>query len=91
LDLGLVCAVVSSMLDMPLDRKMVFAAEIGLTGEIRAVSRIEQRIAEAEKLGFHQIFIADTQLKGLEGKFKGLKIRGFSRLEEVFRAVFGGE
>ncbi|MBK9448374.1 MAG: DNA repair protein RadA [Bacteroidetes bacterium] len=91
LDLGLVCAVVSSMLDMPLNRKVVFAAEIGLTGEIRAVSRIEQRIAEAEKLGFEQIFIAESQLKGLEGKFKGLKIKGFSRLEDVFRAVFGGE
>jgi DNA repair protein RadA/Sms len=91
LDLSLVCAVVSSMLDMPLNRKMVFAAEIGLTGEIRAVSRIEQRIAEAEKLGFEQILIAESQLKGLEGKFKGLKIKGFSRLEDVFRAVFGGE
>lgn len=91
LDLGLVCSVVSSMLDMPLDRKMVFAAEIGLTGEIRAVSRIEQRIAEAEKLGFKQILIAQSQMKGLEGKFKGLKIKGFSRLEEVFRAVFGGD
>jgi DNA repair protein RadA/Sms len=91
LDLGLVCAVVSSMLDTALDRKTVFAAEIGLTGEIRAVSRIEQRIAEAEKLGFRQILIADSQIKGLEGKFKGLEIRGFSRLEDVFRAVFGGE
>ncbi|MFM2377370.1 MAG: repair protein RadA, partial [Bacteroidota bacterium] len=91
LDLGLVCAVVSSMLDTALDRKMVFSAEIGLTGEIRAVSRIEQRIAEAEKLGFKQILIAESQTKGLEGKFSGLEIRGFSRLEDVFRAVFGGE
>jgi DNA repair protein RadA/Sms len=91
LDLGLVCAVVSSMLDMPLDRKMVFAAEIGLTGEIRAVSRIEQRMAEAEKLGFREILMAQSQVKGLEDKFKGLKVRGFSRLEEVFRAVFGGD
>jgi DNA repair protein RadA/Sms len=91
LDLGLVCAVVSSMLDMPLDRKMVFAAEIGLTGEIRAVSRIEQRMAEAEKLGFKEILMAQSQVKGLEDKFKGLKVRGFSRLEEVFRAVFGGD
>jgi DNA repair protein RadA/Sms len=91
LDLGLVCAVVSSMLDMPLNREMVFAAEIGLTGEIRAVSRIEQRIAEAEKLGFKEVLIAQSQMKGLEDKFKGVKIRGFSRLEEVFKAVFGGD
>ena len=88
LDLGLICAVVSSMLDLPLSRKMVFAAEVGLTGEIRSVSRIEQRIAEAEKLGFEEILIAHSQLKGLEGKFKGFKIKGFSRLEEVFREVF---
>lgn len=88
LDLGLVLAVVSSMLDVPLDRKRVFAGEIGLTGEIRAVSRIEQRIAEAEKLGFKEMYVAESQMKGIEGKFKGLKIRGFSRLDEVFRAVF---
>lgn len=88
LDLGLVLAVVSSMLDVALDRKRVFAGEIGLTGEIRAVSRIEQRIAEAEKLGFKEMFVAESQMKGIEGKFKGLKIRGFSRLDEVFRAVF---
>lgn len=90
LDLGLVCAVVSSMLDMPLEGKVVFAAEIGLTGEIRAVSRIEQRIAEAQKLGFEQVYIAQSQLKGLEGKFKGLRIKGFSRLEDVFKEVFAG-
>ena len=88
LDLGLICAVVSSMLDLPLKRKMVFAAEVGLTGEIRSVSRIEQRIAEAEKLGFDEILIAESQLRGLEGKFKGFTIRGFSRLEQVFREVF---
>ncbi|MCL4109371.1 UNVERIFIED_CONTAM: hypothetical protein GTU68_033196 [Idotea baltica] len=88
LDLGLICAVVSSMLDLPLNRKMVFAAEVGLTGEIRSVSRVEQRIAEAEKLGFKEMLIAESQLKGLEGKFKGVKLRGFSRLEDVFKVVF---
>jgi len=88
LDLGLICAVVSSMLDLPLNRNMVFAAEVGLTGEIRSVSRVEQRIAEAEKLGFEQMLIAESQLKGLEGKFKGVKLRGFSRLEDVFKKVF---
>lgn len=88
LDLGLICAVVSSLMDLPLSRQMVFAAEVGLTGEIRAVTRIESRIAEAEKLGFKEIFISKTQEKGLREKFPGLKVRAFARLDEVFRAVF---
>jgi DNA repair protein RadA/Sms len=88
LDLGLICAVVSSLLDMPMDRGKVFAAEVGLTGEIRAVSRIDQRIAEAEKLGFKEIYVSANQLKGLENKVRKIKVIGFSRLDEVFKAVF---
>ncbi|MEM6270930.1 MAG: DNA repair protein RadA [Bacteroidota bacterium] len=88
LDLGLICAVVSSLLDMPLARTTVFAAEVGLTGEIRAVSRIEQRIAEAEKLGFKEIYISGTQLKGLEKQSWTIKVKGHRRLDEVFREVF---
>lgn len=88
LDLGLVCAVISSMLDLPLPRTKVFAAEVGLTGEIRAVSRIEARIAEAEKLGFDEIYISAAQAKNLADKFKQIKILGFSRLDEVFQATF---
>jgi DNA repair protein RadA/Sms len=91
LDLGLICAVVSSMLDLSLDRGMVFAAEVGLTGEIRAVSRIEQRVAEAEKLGFNHVYVAAEQAKGLREKFKEIKISGYARLDEVFKAVFSGE
>lgn len=90
LDLGLICAVVSSMLDLPLDRRMVFAAEVGLTGEIRAVTRIEPRLAEAAKLGFKEVFIARSQEKGMAEKFPELKIRAYSRLDEVFRSVFSG-
>ena len=88
LDLGLICAVVSSLMDLPLNRQLVFAAEVGLTGEIRAVTRIESRIAEAEKLGFKEVYIAKTQEKGLQEKFPGLKVKAYSRLDEVFRAVF---
>ncbi len=90
LDLGLICAVVSSMLDLPLARTMVFAAEVGLTGEIRAVTRIEPRLAEASKLGFKEVFIASSQAKGMADKFPQLKIRAYSRLDEVFRSVFSG-
>lgn len=90
LDLGLICAVVSSLTDLALDRQMAFAAEVGLTGEIRAVSRIEQRVAEAEKLGFKEILVSATQTKGLQAKFPDIKVRGFGRLDELFRAVFAG-
>lgn len=88
LDLGLICAVVSSLMDLPLSRQMVFAAEVGLTGEIRAVTRVESRIAEAEKLGFKEVYISETQKKGLQEKFPGLKVKAYARLDEVFRAVF---
>ena len=91
LDLGLICAVLSSMLDMPLDRHKVFAAEVGLTGEIRAVSRIEQRIVEAEKLGFKEIYISAAQLKGLDNRKWAIKVIGHSRLDQIFREVFSGE
>ncbi|MCB9233058.1 MAG: DNA repair protein RadA [Bacteroidia bacterium] len=88
LDLGLILAVISSAHDLPIDKTRVFAAEVGLAGELRAVQRIEQRISEAEKLGFKEIYLSSRQLKGLEGKFKNIKIKGFSRLEEVFKEVF---
>ena len=55
------------------------------------MSRIEQRVAEAEKLGFNHVFVAAEQVKGLREKFKGIKISGFARLDEVFKAVFSGE
>ena len=57
LDLGVVCAIMSSYLDISLERGDCFAAEIGLSGELRPVGRVEQRIAEAEKLGFKRMFI----------------------------------
>lgn len=89
LDLGLACAIVSSMHDLPIGKTSVFAAEIGLSGEVRPVNRIEQRIAEAEKLGFKEMFVSAQQMKGLKGKFSGIKIVGASKLTEVFREVFG--
>lgn len=89
LDLGLAVAIVSSMHDLPLGKTQVFAAEIGLSGEIRPVNRIEQRIAEAEKLGFKEIYISAQQIKGLKEKFPGIKIFGANKLQEVFREVFG--
>jgi len=88
IDLAVVCAVLSSSEDIPVSPKICFAAEVGLSGEIRPVSRIEQRISEAEKLGFEQIFISKYNKKGLDiRKFK-IQIQMVSKIEEVFTLLF---
>lgn len=91
LDLALVCSVISSLHDLVIPPHTVFAAEIGLSGEIRAVNRLEPRIAEAEKLGFKRIYVAQTQAQSLSRSFDHIQIIGVNKLEEVFRAVFSGE
>lgn len=96
IDLAVVVAIISSHEDMPVDSKICFSAEVGLSGEIRAVNRIEQRIAEAEKLGFEQIFISKYNLPAGRGvktepewqKYK-IKIKTVAKVEEVFNALFG--
>ncbi|MGB4774685.1 MAG: DNA repair protein RadA [Daejeonella sp.] len=89
IDLAVVVAMISSHEDMPVGTKICFAAEVGLSGEIRAVNRIEQRIAEAEKLGFEQIFISKYNSKGLDTKRYTIEIKTVARVEEVFHALFG--
>lgn len=89
IDLGVICAVLSSNEDIPISEKSCFAAEVGLTGEIRPVNRIEQRIAEAAKLGFEEIFVSKYNMKGLEKKNFGIKIHPVSRIDQVFRLLFG--
>ena len=96
IDLAVVVAIISSHEDMPVDSKICFAAEVGLSGEIRAVNRIKQRIAEAEKLCFEQIFISKYNLPAGRGvktepewqKYK-IKIKTVAKVEEVFNALFG--
>ncbi|MDP5171744.1 MAG: DNA repair protein RadA, partial [Bacteroidia bacterium] len=90
-DLALICALISSLHDLPISRKTVFAAEVGLSGEIRPVGKIEQRLVEAARLGFEEMFVSQTQAKALQQAYPTLKVRGVSKLDEVFRAVFGGE
>ncbi|MEO0899049.1 MAG: DNA repair protein RadA [Bacteroidota bacterium] len=87
-DLALVCAIISSLHDLTVPAQTAFAAEVGLSGEIRAVNRLEPRIAEAEKLGFKQIFVSQNQVSGLGKKFENIQVKGVSKLEQVFRAVF---
>lgn len=89
IDLAVICATLSSSEDIPISQKFCFAAEVGLSGEIRPVSRIEGRISEAEKLGFEQIFISKYNLKGLDQKNFGIKITTVGKVEDVFRALFG--
>ncbi len=89
IDLGVICAVLSSNEDMPVNQNICFAAEVGLTGEIRPVTRIEQRIAEAAKLGFNEIFLSKYNLKGLEKKDFGIKTQGVTRIDQVFTMLFG--
>lgn len=88
LDLSLVCAIISSMYENPISKKICFAAEVGLTGEVRAVSRIDQRISESEKLGFDEIFISSQQSPTINAESK-IKITSVSKLTEVFRSIFG--
>lgn len=89
IDLALVCGVLSSNEDMPIPQNVCFAGEVGLTGEIRPVSRIEQRISEAQKLGFEKIYISSHNLKGLDTKQFKIEIIPVSKMEEVFSHLFG--
>ncbi|RZK85840.1 MAG: DNA repair protein RadA, partial [Pedobacter sp.] len=89
IDLSIVAAIISSHEDIPVSSKVCFAAEVGLSGEIRAVNRVEQRISEAEKLGFEKIFISSYNLKGINrDKFK-IELVTVAKIEEVFSALFG--
>ena len=88
IDLAIVCALLSSYEDIPLSPHTCFAGEVGLSGEIRAVNRVEQRIAEAEKLGFEKIIISKNQAKAF-GKMKpGIEIISFGKVEEVYQHLF---
>jgi DNA repair protein RadA/Sms len=89
IDLAVVIAVLSSNEDLPVDQKTCFAAEVGLSGEIRPVNRILQRIAEAEKLGFNRIFISSYNQKGIDSSKHKIKISSVRKVEDVFREVFG--
>lgn len=88
IDLAVILAILSSSTDISIPKEVCFAGEIGLSGEIRPVSRIDQRIGEAEKLGFKQIFIPKHNSKGLDvSKFK-IKIHQVSKVGQVFQTLF---
>ncbi len=87
IDLAVVASILSSNEDMPLLPKTCFAAEVGLSGEIRPVSRIEQRISEAEKMGMEEIFISSHN-KVKSGQY-AIKVTQCGKIEEVFTHLFG--
>ena len=87
IDLSVISAVLSSSLDLTIDRGTSLAGEVGLSGEIRPVNRIEQRIQEAEKLGFSRIII--PQMKGLDLSKNKIKVVQVRKVEEAFKELFG--
>tara|TARA_R110002096_G_scaffold431885_1_gene647672 strand:+ start:78753 stop:80126 length:1374 start_codon:yes stop_codon:yes gene_type:complete len=87
IDLAVIAAILSSSEDMPLPSKVCFAAEVGLSGEIRPVARMEQRISEAEKMGLNQIFISSHN-KIKPGNF-AIEVIACGKIEEVFQRLFG--
>ena len=88
IDLAVLCALLSSYEDVFLPQHICFAGEVGLSGEIRAVNRIDQRIAEAEKLGFEKIIVSKYNQKGLAKQKFNIEIVTMGRVEEVYRYFF---
>lgn len=88
IDLAVLCALLSSYEDAAISSKICFAGEVGLSGEIRAVNRIEQRIAEAEKLGFEKIFISRYNKKGTDFSKFNIEVVPVGRVDEVYRSLF---
>jgi DNA repair protein RadA/Sms len=89
IDLAVCASILSSFEDVAIPGTTCFAAEVGLSGEIRAVNRIDQRISEAQKLGFKEIYISKFNMKGIDVKRYSISIHAVSKLEEVLSGLFG--
>ncbi|MCQ2281708.1 MAG: DNA repair protein RadA [Bacteroidales bacterium] len=88
LDLAVACSILSSNVDMPISPRYCFAAELGLSGEVRPVSRIEQRIGEAARLGFEKIFVSKYDAKSIDASKYDINIVSIGGIDEAFRALF---
>ncbi|MBM3415079.1 MAG: DNA repair protein RadA [Bacteroidetes bacterium] len=88
IDLAVLCALLSSYEDVSLPQHICFAGEVGLSGEIRAVNKIDQRIAEAEKMGFEKIIVSKYNQKGLSKKNFDIEVVMMGRVEEMYRYLF---
>ena len=88
IDLSVISAILSSNMDVAIEPEVCMAGEVGLSGEIRPVNRIEQRIGEAEKLGFRRFILPRQNLQGLTAKTK-IELVPVRKVEEAFRSLFG--
>lgn len=89
IDLSVIAAVLSSNVDTAIERNVAMAGEVGLSGEIRPVTRIVQRIGEAQKLGFTRMLIPEANMKGLDAKAFGMELVPVARVEHALRELFG--
>lgn len=89
MDLSIIAAVLSSNVDTAIEQGWCMAGEVGLSGEVRPIARIEQRIAEAEKLGFEHIIIPKNNLQGLDKKKYKISLHPVRKVEEALRVLFG--
>lgn len=87
-DLAMAVAIISNLKNKPVPPDMVILGEVGLTGNIRSIPRIEQRIAEAKKLGFKQFIIPAGNVKQLKGIQEGISIQGVTSIQEVMKSIF---
>jgi DNA repair protein RadA/Sms len=87
IDLAVCASIISSYEDISIPHTICFAAEVGLGGEIRAVNRIENRISEAEKLGFKEIYISKYNIKGLNVKQFKIQVNAVAKLEEIVGSI----
>lgn len=89
LDLAVVSAVLSSSEDISLDKECCFAAEVGLSGEVRPVPRLDQRVREAEKMGFREILVSKSSLKNINKLNLSIQVKGVSKLDDLYPLLFG--
>ena len=89
MDLSVIAAVLSSNVDTPIESGWCMAGEVGLSGEVRPVNRIEQRIAEAEKLGFSDMIIPKYNMQGLNAEKFKISLHPVRKVEEALRVLFG--
>ena len=86
MDLGIVMAILSSYKDKPIDEKIIVFGEVGLSGEVRAVSQAGQRVSEAKKLGFTTVILPEVNIRGL-GRVDGIRILGVRTLKDVMKCL----
>jgi DNA repair protein RadA/Sms len=89
IDLAVCISIISSLEELPVAEQVCFAAEVGLGGELRAVNRVEQRISEAEKLGFKTIYVSKFNQRSPENRASGIEVKRFGKLPELLSELFG--